>query len=546
MTTSFEGSADTFDFVIAGAGTAGCGLAYRLAERGHTVCVLEAGPKDTNPYIRIPSGIMKTSLDPNITWRFEIDTAQNTDNRKIPLLLGKTLGGSSAINGMVYNRGQVSDFDNWAKAGCEGWDYESVLPYFRKSEHYLSGGEDRYRGRQGPVPIKMAERRDPLSDRFIQGAIETGIQPTPDYNGRTQAGVSYVQGVINNGKRWSSAHCYLHPAVRQFGVDVRTKALVRRVLVKDGRATGFEYQHVGSQEIKTIMARRCTIVSTGATLSPKLLQLSGIGPASLLKDFGIPVIADIPGVGENFSDHYSARLVARIPSGLGSINELARGVPLLLEIAKWLLGKPSVLALNAMSVFTFCKSDPTSADSDYSLMFLPACLKGGRTRELEDFPGVTGGAWQQRPESRGHIRIRSANIEDAPVIWGNYLDAEIDRRTIIIAMKHLMRVFRTEAMKPIIREITMPAQECRTDDEWLGYIRQYGMTSYHPAGTCKMGALSDPLAVVDSRLRVRNIADLRVIDASVMPTQIAGQLNAATMMIAEKAADMLLEDYSNA
>ena len=540
MSTS---TADTFDFVIAGAGTAGCGLAYRLGEAGYSVCVLEAGPKDTNPYIRIPSGIMKTSHDTRITWRYEMDGGENANNRKIPIFLGKTLGGSSAINGMVYNRGQVSDFDNWAKAGNPGWDYESVLPYFRKSERYLSGGEDRYRGRQGPVPIKMAERRDPLSDRFIKAATETGILPTADYNGRTQAGVSYVQGVINNGKRWSSAHCYLHPAIRKFGVDVRTDALVQRVLVKDGRATGLEYRRAGSQDVQTVYARRCTIVSTGATLSPKLLQLSGIGPGPLLQQFGIPVVADVAGVGENLSDHYSARLVARIPSGLGSVNELAKGIPLLFEIAKWLAGKPSVLALNAMSVFTFCKSDPTSADSDYSLMFSPACLKGGRTRELEDFPGVTGGAWQQRPESRGHIKIRSTNIQDDPIIWANFLDAEIDRRTIVIALKHLMRVFQTEAMKPIVSQITMPAQECKTDEEWLAYARQYGMTSYHPAGTCKMGPESDPLAVVDSRLRMRKVRDLRVIDASVMPTQIAGQLNAGVMMIAEKAAEMLREDY---
>ena len=531
-----------FDFVIVGAGTAGSCLAYRLGEAGFKVCVLEAGPPDSNFYIRIPSGIMKISSDPRITWRFDLQPNPHTLERTIPMFLGKTLGGSSSINGMAYNRGQRSDFDGWEAAGNPGWNYQSVLPYFRKSERYVSGGDDQFRGRLGPIPISLLESQDPISDRFIKGAIETGIPFTEDYNGVEQEGVSYLQGAILNGKRWSSADGYLHPAKRRFGVEVMTNAVVERVLVREGRAFGVEYRQSGRGALKTIHSKVATIVSAGATLSPALLQRSGIGNADLLQSLGIPVVHNLPGVGENFSDHYSVRMVARIKAGLGTINERAKGVPLLWEIGKWMMGKPSVLAQQSMSVFTFCKLDKSSPDTDYSLMFLPAALKAGMTRRLDEFPGVTGGCWQQRPESRGFIRIQSLNVHEAPIIQPNYLDAEIDRQVLVAAIKHLARVFRSDAMKPIIERITLPVEECRTDEEWLDYIRGYGMTSYHPAGTCKMGPKSDLSAVIDPRLKVHGLQGLYVIDASMMPTQPSGNLNAAVMMIAEKGADMILED----
>ena len=537
---------ESFDFIIVGAGTAGCCLAYRLAAAGHSVCVLEAGPKDSNLYIRIPSGIMKTSSNPKLTWRFNFEPDEKTKGRQIPTFLGKTLGGSSSINGMAYNRGQRSDYDNWAAAGNAGWDYWSVLPYFKKSERYVSGGEDEFRGRSGPIPISILESQDPISDRFIKGAVETGIPLTDDYNGREQEGVSYLQGAMLNGKRWSSADGYLHPARREFGVEVKTHALVHRVLVENNRANGVEYSLDGAERVHVVRSKIATIVSAGATLSPGLLQRSGIGHASFLQEIGIPIVKHIPGVGENFSDHYSVRMVARIRPGLGTINERARGLPLVWEVAKWLLNQRSVLAQQSMSVFTFCKLDHTSPDTDYSLMFLPAALKAGMTRRLDDFPGVTGGAWQQRPESRGSIQIRSPNVHDAPIIRPNYLDAEIDRQVLIAAMKHLKAVFRSDAMRAIVEEITLPVQECHTDIEWLDYIREYGMTSYHPAGTCKMGPRSDRAAVVDSRLRVHGIEGLYVVDASIMPTQPSGNLNAAVMMISEKASDMILEDVNKA
>jgi len=537
---------DTFDFVIVGAGTGGCGVAYRLAERGHSVCVLEAGPSDTNPFIRIPSGIMKPSHDERITWRYLMRGNENIKGRDLPVYTGKTLGGSSAINGMVYNRGQRSDFDNWAAAGAEGWGYNSVLPYFRKTESYEDGGEDQFRGRHGPVPIEKLKVQEPLSDRFIRAAIETGMSLNEDYNGREQEGVSYVQSWIHKGKRWGSAHAYLHPARRRFGIDVRTESLARRVVIEDRRATGVEYLRRGSSRVETVNARLSVIVSAGTYVSPKLLQLSGIGPAKILQGQRIPVVLDLSGVGENLSDHYSVRLVARIKSGLGSLNERASGIPLLIEAMKYFLGRPSALAYTSMSVFTFNKLDPKSPDTEYSLMFVPCATKDGMVRQMADYPGATGGAWRQRPDSRGYVRIQSADINDPPIICPNYLDTEMDRKVTVTAMKHLHAVFTSKAMAPIVEEFTLPSTECGSDEEWLDYCREFGVSSYHPAGTCKMGAASDPSAVVDPRLRVRGISNLRVVDASVMPTQPSANLNAAVMMIAEKAADMIAEDIASA
>lgn len=533
---------DEFDFVIVGAGTAGCGLAYRLAERGHSVCVLEAGPPDRNPLIRIPSGIIKTSSDDSIIWRYDFEGSDNVNNRTIPTFFGKTLGGSSAINGMVYNRGQRSDFDLWAKGGAKGWDYFSVLPYFMKSENYLSKGDPQFRGHHGPVKVGLLQMQEELSDRFIKSAEATGIPLTDDFNGQSQEGVSYVQATIVRGRRNSSAHAYLHPARKKFGVDVRTDALVRRILFENRRATGVEYGPWNGSELRTVLARRSVIVSAGALVSPKLLQLSGIGPAAALQSLGIRVVRDLPGVGENLSDHLSIRMVARIKPGYGTINERVRPARLPIEIANWMLGRPSILAMTAMSVFTFCKAERSDTDTQYSLMFLPAALKAGMTRKLDDFPGVSGGAWQQRPESRGVVQLRSNDMREVPIIRPNYLDAEVDREVAVRAVKHLHRVFQTEPLASVVEKITMPALECNTDDEWLDYVRATGTSSYHPAGTCRMGSPTDRNAVVDPRLRVIGVEGLRVVDASVMPTQPSGNLNASVMMIAEKAADMILED----
>jgi choline dehydrogenase len=532
-----------FDYVIVGAGSAGCILAYRLAAAGHRVCVLEAGPPDRNPYIRLPGGFMKTSTNRRLTWSFAHEGSPQVYGRSIPFIQGKTLGGSSAINGMVFNRGQSSDFDLWAREGNPGWEYQSVLPYFRRLEHFIDGGEDEFRGRRGPVPVATIARRDPVCDSFIRAAMESGIPPTSDYNGRTQTGVGYTQANIYKGKRWSTAHSYLHPARRRFGVKVVTNALVRRIVIEGGRASGVEYSHEGSERLLSMRARVCTIVSAGTVNTAKLLQLSGIGPAKLLQEIGIPVVADLAGVGANLSDHYAARLVAHVHEGVDTINARARGLPLIRELASWATGKPSILSTSVMSVYAFYKVNPASLENDYLVTFTPASLKGGATRVLDDVPGISSGAYRLRPESRGHVRITSKDVNAAPIVQPNYLQAESDRTVLIEALKRSRRILTSDAMRHIVKSQAFPENELRSDDEWMDFIRRYGMTTYHLVGTCKMGAAGDPLAVVDARLRVRGVQGLRVVDASVMPTTPSGNTNAATMMIAEKASDLILAEH---
>jgi choline dehydrogenase len=534
---------ESFDYVIVGAGSAGCVLAFRLAEQGCTVCVLEAGPPDTNPYIRVPAGFMKTYDNPALTWSFAHEGTEHTLQRRIPFIQGKLLGGSSAVNGTIYSRGQAADYDLWARMGADGWDHASVLPYFRRNESYMGGGEDAYRGREGRLRVDRFSRPDALCDTFIEAARQTGVPLNPDYNGRTQTGVGYAQATIWRGRRWSAAHCYLHPARRRFKVDVRTHALVRRVLVEHGRATGVEYSVGDDPALRTVKARRCTIVSAGTVNTTRLLQLSGFGPAQLLQDLGVPVLADLPGLGENLADHYAARIVARARSGVDTVNLRARGLPLLREVAAYLAGRPSILAMSVVAAYAFCKEHPGNAENDYLLSFTPASFREGMTRQLEEVPGFSSGAYRLRPESRGFIRARSRDVRDAPVVNPNYLAAESDRRILIAALKHSTAILTHPAMQQVFEQQIFPREPCRTDDEWLDFIRRYGLTTYHLVGTCRMGQPSDAMAVVDPRLRLRGVRDLRVVDASVMPTTPSGNTNAATLMIAEKAADMILEDY---
>jgi choline dehydrogenase len=533
---------ESFDFIIVGAGTAGCVLAHRLAEKGKSVCVLEAGPPDTNRYIRIPAGFMKTSSDPSITWQFVHQGTPNTNDRTIPFIQGRTLGGSSALNGMIYSRGQPSDFDNWASMGATGWSYDEVLPYFKRSERFMGDGDSVFRGGDGPVPITVLTRRDHVCDSFIRGAVETGVPINVDYNGSTQSGVGYTQATIYKGKRWSAAHAYLHPARQKFGVRVLTRAVVQRVLMEQGRAVGVEYSLGDDSKRLFVRSNIATILSAGSVSSPKLLQLSGVGSADMLRAMGIPVVLNLAGVGENLSDHYAARIVVRTQVGVETINQKAKGFPLVREVARWILGRPSILAMSSMSVYAFCKSDARLPENDYAVTFTPASLRAGMTRKLDDIPGITSGAWRLRPESRGYVRIRSGDACDTPLIQPNYLHAESDRSVLIAALKHSRAILRSDAMGHIVQQQIFPANDCESDDEWLDFIRQYGTTAYHLVGTCRMGAASDPAAVVDPQLRVRGLRGLRVVDASVMPTTPSANTNASTLMIAEKAADMILSE----
>jgi choline dehydrogenase len=531
---------DRFDFVIVGGGTAAGILAYRLAEVGKSVCVLEAGPPDRNPLMRVPAGFIKTLFDPKVTWQFASEPDLNTNNRPIQYTQGRTLGGSSTVNGMVYNRGQAADFNGWAQRGNRGWGYDDILPYFRRTERWTGGGDRQYRGSHGRLGISQSPWPNAVVDAFVASARALGHPFNADYNGARQEGVGFYQSAIVRGRRVSTASAFLHPARRRFGVDIRTAALVTGLVLDNGAAVGAVYVQGG--RVEQVSAREEIILSAGTINSPKLLQLSGVGPGALLRRHGIVVRVDRPGVGENFRDHYSPRLVARAKDGVDTLNAHVTGLPLGLEIAKWLAGRPSVLSLSPALVHVFGKTDPALDNPDYSLVFTPGSYKQGFIGRLDDFPGMTCGAWQMRPDSSGYVRIKSADPSDTPLVNANYLAEETDRRILLGALKAARAVLAAPPLAPFVVRELFPGQDVQSDEDWLAFARQYGNSSYHLVGTCRMGPASDPSSVVDDRLRVRGVRGLRVVDASIMPTMPSANTYAATMMIAEKASDMILED----
>lgn len=531
-----------FDYVIVGGGTAASILAYRLGERGFSVCVLEAGPKDRNPWIRIPVGWVKTLKDPRVTWQFEYEASAGTDGRKTPLVQGRVLGGSSAVNGAVYNRGQKEDFDGWEALGNPGWGYSQILKYFRKTERFADGGDDEYRGRDGLMPVTTSYWRDEVADRFIEGAKAVGMPENPDYNGESQSGVNYTQGHIVSGKRWSAAHAFLRPAVQKFGVKVITEALAERVILEGGRAKAVDYSRAGSGDCTRVSARKGVVVCAGAIGSPALLQRSGIGPAEVLNAAGVTVQRALEGVGRNLRDHYVPRVVVRARNGVTSINERVRGAALVKEAMQWLMGRPSVLGISPVLVYGFWKSRADLTRPDIALSYFPANYKLGMIGHLDDKPGMTCGGFQLRPESQGHVHITGADAGASPEIQPNFLAHSEDQRVVVGALKCARAIMQSDPMRAIVEAELLPGPDIRTDDEMLGYAREYGSTGYHAIGTCRMGGPDDPHAVVDPKLKVYGVDGLHVMDASVMPTLVSANTAAATMMIAEKGADLLLNE----
>lgn len=534
---------DTFDYVIVGAGSAGCVLANRLsADPSRTVCVLEAGPSDWLPWIHIPAGFIKTFYHPKVNWLYSMEPSEWTGGRRIHAPRGKTLGGSSSINGHVYNRGQRMDFDTWAQYGNRGWGYADVLPYFRRLENRITDKaiDPTFRGREGGLAVTDIDWIHPLCEAFIEGAVSLGIPRNPDYNAQIQEGVSYSQRTIHKGRRMSAARAFLHPVRQRANLTVRTGAHATEIILEGKRAVGVRYAKGGrGGALIEVRARREVILSGGSYNSPQLLQLSGIGPPDLLKTHGIAVRHALPGVGENLKDHYAPRFVARVKN-IETINERVRGLKLAIEVANWTFRRKGILAQSPTLVYCFWRSHPDVANSDLQLTFTPASYREGVQGELEKEPGMTVASWQQRPDSRGYVRIASADPFAPPIIQPNYLAEESDRRVLLAGMKLARRLLKTKPLEPYYDYEDFPGDKVQSDEELLGAAKERGTTTFHPNGTCKMGPATDPLAVVDDQLRVHGLEGLRVVDASVMPTMLSANLNAATMMIADKASDLIL------
>ncbi len=533
---------ETYDYIIVGAGSAGCILANRLTADGRfSVCLLEAGPADWSPYIHIPAGFIKTLVNPKLNWLYEAEPSAGTGGRRTPVPRGKTLGGSSSINGHIYNRGSRHDFDSWAQRGNLGWGYADVLPYFRRCETRIGNGDDLFRGRSGPLTVADLPMRHPLCDAFIAGAGELGIPRNADYNGEVQEGISYVQRTAHNGRRVSTATAFLNPAKSRRNLTVKTRAQTTGLLLDGQRVVGVDVS-IGGRDGQAceLRANREVIVSGGAINSPQLLQLSGIGDPKLLNELGISVQHALPGVGQNLQDHYAPRLSARV-KGIETLNERARGFRLLAEIGKYLVGGDSIVNLSATMIYGFWHSDPAARSNDLQFIFTPASFKDGRHGVFDSHPGYTVAAWQHRPESRGYVTAKSDDPFMPPIIQPNYLHTEGDRRMAVEAMKLARRLMHTDAMQVYYDGEVYPGDDIQSDDELLDAARRWGNTTYHVMGTCKMGPSTDPTAVVDDRLRVHGLEGLRVIDASVMPAMISANLNAAVMMIAEKGADLVLD-----
>lgn len=534
---------ETADFIVVGAGSAGCVLANRLSEGGkHSVCLFEAGPRDSNIWIHIPIGYGKTMFHKTLNWQFHTDPDPHMLGRRIYWPRGRTLGGSSSINGLIYIRGQKQDYDHWAELGNPGWSWDECLPYFCKLENNDLGPGPTH-GTSGPMNASSIPAKHPLVEALIAAGTSLGLAQLRDFNAGDNEGIGYYQLTTRKGKRCSSAVAYLKPARARSNLRVETDAHVTKILFEGTRAIGVSYRKAGQE--RTLRANREVIISAGAVQSPQLLQLSGVGPAALLQEFGVPVLRPMPGVGANLQDHLQLRLIYEVTRPITTNDQLRTLWGQALIGAQWLFLRSGPLAIGINQGAAFCRVLPDSDRADAQLHFgtLSADLAGG---EVHEFSGCTYSMCQLRPHSRGTVQIRSADPLEAPSIQPNYLSEEFDRRMAVAEVRFARKLAATAPMSGLMKREFRPGPEVQSDDEILHFCREYGATIFHPVGTARMGPQSDPGAVVDNRLRVHGLQGLRVVDGSIMPTLNSGNTNIPIIMIAERAADFIREDATSA
>jgi choline dehydrogenase-like flavoprotein len=524
------------DYVIVGAGSAGCVLANRLTEDPNVrVLLIEAGGRDWSPYIHVPAGFMRLLDHPSLTWNYYAEPDPGTAGRPILYPRGRVLGGSSSINGLIYIRGQPEDFDHWAQLGNRGWSWDDVLPYFKKAENWEGEATD-LRGKGGPLFTAKMER-PPLCATAIEAGREIGLEYREDVNSLPPGAgdsIGWCQQTRGGRRRASTARTYLRPAMKRPNLEVVVKALVRRILFDGRRAIAVEYERGGT--VERAAAGREVILSAGAVNSPHILQLSGVGAPDHLAGIGIPVTHELPGVGRNLQDHYIVRVSYPV-RGAETVNERSRGLPLVAEVLRYLVTGKGILTYSASLAAASVKVLEESATPDVQCSIAPGSFKDGQIGALDEFPGITAGAWQMRPLSRGYVAAKSADPREAPAINPRYLSEQTDRRAIVGGLRFLRRLFAAPALARYCGAELLPGIGVDSDDALLDYARQKGSTVYHATCTCKMG--NDPMAVVDDRLRVHGLEGLRVVDASVMPAVTSTNTNAPTIMLAERAADLI-------
>ena len=524
------------DYVIIGAGSAGCVLANRLTEDPSVkVLLIEAGGRDWNPYIHVPAGFMKMLDHPTLTWGYHAEPDPGTAGRAILYPRGRVLGGSSSINGLIYIRGQPEDFDHWAQLGNRGWGWDDVLPFFKKAENW-EGGETEVRGRGGPLFTSKMDR-SPLCEAVIEAGKEIGLEYREDVNDLPSGAgdsIGWCQQTRGGRRRASTARTYLRPAQKRPNLQVVVKAQVNRIVLDGRRAVAVEYERGGM--VERADAEREVILSAGAVNSPHILQLSGVGAPEHLSRVGIPVQHPLPGVGQNLQDHFIARMSYPV-SGATTVNERSRGLALAGEVVRYLVTGKGMLTYSASLAAASVKVLEESATPDVQCSIAPGSFKDGQIGELDDFPGITAGAWQMRPLSRGYVEAKSSDPREAPAINPRYLSEQTDRRAVVGGLRFIRRLFAAPSLAKYVGAEILPGAYVASDDELLDYARQKGSTVYHATCTCKMG--SDQMAVVDDQLRVHGLERLRVIDASVMPAVTSTNTNAPTIMIAERGADLI-------